>query len=35
MKNLKGNKLQDGTIDALADWGWYDEVVNKVKEVLC
>ena len=35
MKNLNGSKLQEGTIEDLADFGWYDEVVGKVKEILC
>lgn len=35
MRNLINNKLDGKTIDALADFGWYDEVVEKVKEILC
>ena len=34
MKDLKWINLTPDTINALADWGWYDAVVEKVKEVL-
>lgn len=34
MKNLRWINLEPTTIDALADWGWYNAVVEKVKEVL-
>lgn len=35
MKDLNNKKIDPDTIDALADSGWYDELVNKVKEILC
>ncbi len=35
MKNLSTKKVSDDTINMLADWWWYDEIVNKVKEILC
>ena len=35
MKNLSWKNISDTTIDTLADGWWYDEVVSKIKEVLC
>ena len=35
MKDLNNKKIDPDTIEALADSGWYDELVNKVKEILC
>lgn len=34
MKDLKWIQLTEKTINNLADWGWYNAVVDKVKEVL-
>lgn len=35
MKDLEWMKLSDDTIEALADNGWYDEVVSKISNILC
>jgi hypothetical protein len=35
MADLKWNKLTKETIDALADWWWYNEVVSKIENILC
>lgn len=35
MKNIKDKNISDTTIDAIADsWG-YEEIVSKVKEIVC
>lgn len=35
MKDLPNRDIEDDTIEMLANWGGYDELVNKVKEILC
>lgn len=35
MKELQSKKIEDSTIDSIADSGWYEEVLSKVKEIMC